>query len=540
MGALGSRKSRARRHARTFVPGCQRATAGAVLLAGLAFSAMGLSAPSAPPAGAAGSAGVLTEAYDLTGQSGDPVVFDVTQSHVPGDQIPWTIPIYDTLLRYTPSGALVPELASSATIADPSTIDLTLRPGVTFSDGTPFDADAVKAGILRNEQAPQNGEFDATLEDVSSIDVNSPTSLVIHLSQPAAGAFYPLLAGEETFIPSPAEVAKGDLSTQPVGAGPFVLQQFSPNQRIVLAKNPTYWDAKAIKLSQLQFTSVPAATQQLSALQAGQANLAVGLPATDIPALRHSNSLQLSVVNSPTSNLWMPLCKTYPPLAKVQVRQALSYAVDRSAISNALLEGAGSPQWALWPQNSIYYPASLTNHYAYNVAKAKQLLKAAGYAKGFNLTLIELAGVPLTTQVAQVVQQEWKQIGVNVTLQPSSSFVPDLYIHHLGQTTVNPTHRGGLLKLTGTYHPGSIGDLCDYDSPTLDAISNQIAGLVPTSPKAVQLWKSAQTYVIDNALSVYIAWIPQVSGSAKTVKGLNLITSYLIAIPDLWTVQVSG
>lgn len=511
------------------------------LLATAVSAAMIVTTPAVGASSANGSGkNVLTEAIDLSGASGDPVTFDVSQSHVPGDQVTWNLPIYDSLLRYTPSGALVPELATAATIADPSTIDVTLRPHVVFSDGTPFDATAVKDGILRNEQAPKHGQFDSTLYDVSTIDVITPTSLVIHLSQPVAGAFYPLLAGEETFIPSPTAAAKGNLASHPVGAGPFLLKQYVPDQKIVLVANPKYWNAKAIKISRFEMISTQGATQQLDALQAGSANLAVGLPASDAPAIRNSGSLRVALVASPISNLWMPLCKSTGPLSNVRVRQALNYAVDRNAIVSSLLQGAGRPQWALWPQGNVYYPSDLTGIYKFNVTKAKRLLARAGYAKGFGLTLVELPGDALTSQVAQVIQQEWRRIGVDVTIKPSSSFVTDLYVNHAGQTSVLPTVRGGLQKLTGSYGPESIGNLCSYSSPTLNALATRLSALAPNSRKAVALWKTAQRNVVKNALSVFIAWTPDVVAYGKNVKKLSPIASYLIPIPNFWSVRVSG
>ena len=120
--------------------------------------------------------------------------------------------IYGTLLRPTPGNGYLPELATKATIVGPSEITLQLRKGVVFSDGTPFTAQAVAAGILRNKTSDAPA-FDATLQDVSSIVVTGPLSLTIQFSQPVAGAFYPLLASEETFIASPKAVAAGNLAT---------------------------------------------------------------------------------------------------------------------------------------------------------------------------------------------------------------------------------------------------------------------------------------------------------------------------------------
>jgi ABC-type transport system substrate-binding protein len=493
------------------------------------------------PTGAPVGNGLLRIGYDLTGLAGDPVAFDPTQSHVVGDQIPWELPIYDSLLHYTASGALVPGLASSATIVNPQTIAVELRPGVQFSDGTPLDATAVEAGIMRNKAAPQRGEFNGMLQDVSSVAVNGAASLTIHLSRPEAGSFYPLLASEETFIASPAAARGGsDLNKTPVGAGPFMLKSYVPDQQIVLVKNPRYWDAAAIQLGEIKFVNVPNGPQQVNALEAGTVDLTSSLPLSDVAPIKNSSSLHADSRPADNSMLWMPVCKSAPPLSDVRVREALNYAVDRNAINQSILQGEGEPQWALWPAESIYFPKALEGHYAYDPNKARQLLAEAGYPNGFKLNLLPVPGLPLALQAAQIIQSEWKQIGVDVNISQSTNFVPDLYINHKAQVGLVPTVRGGLDKLNGSFRSGSIGDICNYDDPALDRINDQLAAATPGSPQSVQLWDQAQNLVVNDALAVWIDFIPVVTGWANRVADANMITSYLIPVPDFWTVRMTG
>jgi ABC-type transport system substrate-binding protein len=439
------------------------------------------------------------------------------------------------LLHYTTSGALVPGLATSAAITDPSTVNVQIRPGLVFSNGTPLDANAVKTSILRNQAAPQHGQFDQTLRAVSSIDVTSPTSLAIHLSKPEAGAFYALLAGPETYVSAPAAT---DLARSPIGAGPFMLKNYVPQQRIVLVKNPRYWDAADIHLSEIDISSVAAGPQQVNAIESGQVDFTLVQP-SDFSAIRSASSLRLLSRASGSSLLWMPLCKSGPPLNKVQVRQALSHAIDRQAINQSLLQGAGEPADSFWPQESVFFPKSLAGAYAYDPTKAKQLLAQAGYPNGFNLTLIQMP-VPIVSQAAQIIQSEWKAIGVNLKIRPSASYVNDLYVNHLGQTGINPGNgAAGVAKLSN-FRPGFIGDLCNYDNPQLDAITTQLGGLAPTSPTAVNLWASAQTIISQNVLAIYIDFQPVGVATSSHVQDANLVTSYLLTVPDYHTIRIGG
>ncbi len=480
--------------------------------------------------------GVLHVALDLSGNSGIPVTFDPAQGTSAASEVPWQLPIYDSLLHYTTSGALVPGLASAATIVNPTTVSVGLRPGLVFSDGTPLDASAVKASILRNEAAPKHGQFNTVLYDVSSIDVSSSTALTIHLSQPDGGEFYALLAGPETFVVSPA--AK-DPAAAPIGAGPYVLKAYAPSQQIVLAKNPRYWDAKSIHLSEIDITSVPGGPQQVNAVESGQVNFTQIANLSDVSAIRRDSSLQLLTHASQSSLLWMPVCKTTPPLADVRVRQALSYAINRETINQALLQGTGQAAHALWPETSVLFPKGLASTYAYDPTKARQLLASAGYPNGFSLTLILLPNYPLVSQVAQIIQQEWKTIGVSLTLKSTASYVTDLYIDHSGQTAVNPVINPGLASLD-TLRPGNIGDLCAYNNPEIDSIATQLNGLAPTSSAAASLWGQVQTIISQQALLIPLDFQPVVFAASATVRDANLVTSYIVPVPDYHTIYVSG
>jgi peptide/nickel transport system substrate-binding protein len=187
----------------------------------------------------------------------------------------------------------------------------------------------------------------------------------------------------------------------------------------------------------------------------------------------------------------------------------------------------------------VFFPKSLAASYAYNPAKAKQLLQQAGYRNGLNLTLVTLPNYPVADQTAQIVQSEWKAIGVKLTLRQSVNYVSDLYVNHEGQTAVNPTINPGLARLN-TFHPGFIGDLCNYNNPELDSIVTQLDAVAPTSPQAVRLWDQVQTIISQQALAVWIDFLPVAAATSGTVVDANLVTSYIQPVPDYHTIHISG
>ena len=507
---------------------CVVAAFGLVVSAQVALGAKALSAGAA-------SGGILTVGTPLQGTN--TVEFDPVQFTGPVASFPYGWPIYAGLLRETTDGSYVPDLASKVTVPDPSTIDVTVRPGVVYSNGTPLDAAAVKAAFQRNLTNPLAGAWNPVMYDLSSIDVTGRQTLVLHFSQPVASTFYTLLADEESFLALPTGASNGAENTNVVGAGPFMLKSYTPGQKIVLVKNPRYWNAKSIALSGITFVNVPLGPQQVTTLQSGTADVVVGLPVSDVPALKANPNLQVKSSFPDANYIFAPVCKSSGPLASLNVRQALNFATNRLAINTALLAGKGEPAWSIFPSSSAFYDSSLTNIYPYNVKKAKQLLAQAGYPNGFSTTMMVLPSA-LDDQVAAVLQSEWQQIGVAVQLVPTSNFVTDLFRQNKAQIGLVPAGLTGIQKITTEYIPPANGDLCGYSSPTLTALTSQLEALPPTSPQVKNLWKQIQNFVIKNALSIYIDFAPLITGAQKSVKNLQAIP-YVGGVLNYWVISVS-
>ncbi len=482
-------------------------------------------------------AGVLVVGFDLT-SSINPIAFDPAQFNGPAGFFSYNWPIYAGLLRETTGGDYVPDLASSVTIPNPSTIDVTVRSGLTYSNGTPLDAAAVKAGYERNLANPHPGAWNTATYDISSIDVTGPDTLVLHFSQPVASTFYPLLADQESFMALPTGPSTGSVNTNIVGAGPFTLKSYTQGQSIVLVKNPKYWDAQSIKLAGITFTNVPVGPQQINALEAGTSEVEVDLPASDIPTLKKLPQLQTNSSFPDANYLFAPICKSKGPLESLKVRQALNFATNRKAINASLLFGKGQPAWSIFPSTSAFYDKSLTGYYAYNLKKAKRLMAQAGYPNGFSTTLMALP-LTATTQLSQVLQEEWKQIGVKVQIVQTSNYVTDLYRDNKAQIGLNPQGLPGIQKITTSYIANTVGDLCNFDNPTLDTLTNEIEGLPPSSPMLKTLWMQVQQLIITNALSVYIDYSPLVTGASKKVKNLQVVP-YVGGVLNYWVVSVSS
>ena len=508
------------------------AVLGTAIVLVLSTQVLVTSGPAA--AASSGQYGVLTDGYDLSAQI-NPIEFDPTQFSSSACCFGYDWPIYAGLLRETASGAYVPDLASAVTVPNPTTIDITLRPGLVYSNGTPLDANAVKAGWERNMTNPHPGVWDQSFSDISSIDVTGADSLVLTFSQPVASTFYSHLADQESFMALPTGPGSSNPNENVVGAGPFILKSYVQGEKIVLVKNPKYWDAKAIHLAGITFVDVPPGPQQLTTVESGLVDVG-GIPDNDIPALKNLPNLQSTSLFPDASYYFVPICKASGPLANVKVRQALNYATNRVAINSALFFGKGEPAWSIFPSSSSDYDSALTNDYAYNVKKAKQLLTEAGYPHGFSTSLMPLPQAE-NTQLATVLQQQWKQIGVNLQIVQASNYVTDLYTDNKAQMGLNPEGLPGIQKLTTQYIPGDVGDLCNYNNPTLNNLTKEVEALPPSSPKLRSVWIQIQKFVAENALSIYVDYAPEVTVAKKDVTHLQVIP-YVGGVTNYWSVSV--
>ena len=176
----------------------------------------------------------------------------------------------------------------------------------------------------------------------------------------------------------------------------------------------------------------------------------------------------------------------------------------------------------------------MKGHYAYNLAKARKLLKAAGYAKGFKTSMLPINGVTAAAQVAEIAQEQWRKIGVDVEIRQTSDFVGDLYVRNQAPIGLIPASQPGIGKISGPYQTGSLGDLCKYDNPMINAIVTQLSAVAPGSKEAVKLWSQAQHIVVGDALSVWAVFAPATAVWNTALKGVRLVPSVYGYTLDLW------
>ncbi|WP_067812801.1 ABC transporter substrate-binding protein [Actinomadura kijaniata] len=333
-----------------------------------------------------------------------------------GSALPFFQAVYDTLLKREPDGSYSPMLATEWKYDDDRTeLRLTLRDGVTFDDGTPFDAAAVKANMERFGK--KAGAQAKTLKDVKSIEVVDRTHVTLKLSQPNPAMLY-FLSDAAGLMANPKAFDKpGDpLKTRPDGTGPYELDSAKSaiGTRWVYTRARNYWGTR-LPYENLTISYFNNETAIVNGLRTGQINAAL-LQAADQQAAVE-NDRKLSKAEQEFDFQGIVLFDRggalVPALRDPRVRQALNHAIDRRTMLDKLRQGRGEVTSQIFGTQAAGYLKELDPHYAHDPAKARELLRQAGYASGFTLRLPRVTAI-VPDALASSLQTDLNAIGVKL------------------------------------------------------------------------------------------------------------------------------
>ncbi|RWR45905.1 ABC transporter substrate-binding protein [Sinirhodobacter ferrireducens] len=327
----------------------------------------------------------------------------------------WTqLLIYDTLVRPDATGTkLEPGLAESWTVSDDGlTIRFKLR-DAKFSDGTPVTAEDVQFSIAR--AASEESGWGRFYRPITRFEIPNPREIVMHLTEPFTPAFNNLALFAAAILPKAALEAKGAaFFDAPVGSGPFVLKKWTRGASLELVKNPYYWQAgkPAVDEAVLEVVTEPSA--RVIKLEAGEVDVALDPPLNQLAALKAEPGITTGSV-TPYRADFVQLNTRYAPLGNEKVRQALNYAIDKTALIKGVLYGEGTPAASAMPVMAYADPA--LTPYPYDPAKAKALLAEAGYPEGFEAEMLVDSGIATQRNTAIALQAMLAQVGVKVKIQ---------------------------------------------------------------------------------------------------------------------------
>jgi peptide/nickel transport system substrate-binding protein len=330
--------------------------------------------------------------------------------------------VLEPLAKLNSKGGADPYLASGW-IADAAfdKWQITIRPGITFSNGEPLDANAVKLNLDTYRHGALSGQVLGPL--VESVEVTGPLTVVVNLTQPWAAFPSSYLDGGAALMMAPAMIHSADGgATHPIGTGPFVFASWTPGDSFKATKNPTYWRKGLPHLDSIEFRVMTDEATRVAALKSGDVNMILTTDAVDANRL----SSNYTVVKDWTSEPVMVKTNTVAsingvpnPFNNIHARLALTYATDQKQM--ATLQGTDvATATGPWAPSSVWGSPEDQNGYAgYNPDKAKAELreyeKETG-ATSLTFTLIAVSGVDRARNV-QALQAQWKKAGIDVDLQ---------------------------------------------------------------------------------------------------------------------------
>jgi len=430
------------------------------------------------------------------GMTSDVATFDPAQSQVGGPN-QYMLPVYDTLIRKDDDGKLVPMLATSWKYTDSSNtvFELTIRDGVKFSDGTPLTTEAVAASLqrFRDGKGPRATGL-AYVTDIKAVDAKT-VRLTLSAPDPALAENLTLVAG---MIVNPKADAAA-LTSEPAGAGPYVLDTADTRRGdvYVYKRNKNYYNASAFPFATLNIKVLTDPTARLNAVKTGQVDATYGLA----PQVAEAKASGLTVITG--AGGWQGLFLNdrlgakAPALAKVQVRQAINYAIDRKAMLKALALDQGEITTQIFAPGTPAYDKSLDDKYPFDPKKAKELMAEAGYADGFTLTMPQLDS--LTPAAYPIIEQQLADIGITVKYVPATAaagvaqFTADTYPAYMlvWGSSNNWLDATQLIAPTAAFNTFHVAD------PKITGLMSQIQA--STGQKQDALFKELSAYVVDQA-----------------------------------------
>jgi peptide/nickel transport system substrate-binding protein len=434
--------------------------------------------------------------------------------------------IYEPLFYMTPEGELEPLLAESIEPGDEEfSWIITLRQGVQFTDGEPFNAEAVKTNLdWILEEGPVFGFLIDRIQEVVVVD---EYTVQLNLETDFAPLGAHLSHGAIAMI-SPALLEQGDdvMTNTTAGTGPYVLQNWTVDESVTLARNPDYWgDAPAIET--VVFRVIREDGARIVEVEAGTVDVAVRIPPAE--ADRLAANPNINIVETPgLRTIYIFFNVTQEPFTDVRVRQAVNYAVDVEGIVRDLFEGAARVSDA--PIAPAVFGYSAQEPYARDVERARQLLADAGIPEGTTVTLYHpTARYIQDALVADAVRAQLREVGLNAELRTLewAQYVPhvrrpapenDVQFAMLGWGTVTMDADYGLFALfhSSEHPPGFNGSF--YDNPEVDRLLDE-ARIVVDEEERRRLYDEAISIIWEDAPWLFLYSEVQLTAIRSNVDG---------------------
>lgn len=450
--------------------------------------------------------------------------------------------IYDTLLRSDTKGNIVAGLATKwETASDGKSMTLTLRDGVTYQDGTPFDAASVKWNLDRYRTEPKS-QRKGELGSVESVTVVDPKTVRLNLKVPFSPLAAQLVDRAGMMLSQKAVEAGGaDFSRKPVnaGSGPFAFVEAVKDDHITLAKNPKYWekDKNNVQLPYLDkivIKPITDGTVRVTQLKTGDVQAANNIPGKDVADMRKATDL--TWIEAPNFGFNSIILNNAPGYVfnEMKYRQAVAWAIDRKELLDKVSFGVGQVGYGpIAPAHFAFDPNF--KPYTVDPAKAKALVESVG--KPLSFTLIISAGDATQVQFATLIQAQMAKAGIDMKIQSLE------FAQILDQQSKHTFRDATLVGWSGRLDPdgntydhivtGKPFNDASYSSKVVDEAMDQQRTLADPAARKPLLRKAEET-VVGEAGRVWYSFRITGIATAKKVHGVDAYPDGIIRFQYAW------
>ncbi|MBM6689830.1 glutathione ABC transporter substrate-binding protein [Fusobacterium mortiferum] len=440
--------------------------------------------------------------------------------------------IYSRLVEADENMQIHPGLAESWQQLDDKTMQFKLRKGIKFHNGDDFTAEDVKFSFERMMNSPRIAFVLPPIERIDIVDdytVNIVTKtpfgpLLAHLSHPALG-----MVSKKLLTENPEA-----LKEKPIGTGSYKFKEWIYGDKLVLEKNEDFYDKNERGLKYIIFKNVVEASNRAIGLETGEIDIATPISSVDEENIKNNPKLQLLTKPS-ISYSYIGMNMTKAPLNDIRVRKAINYAIDKQAIIDVILNGNG--KIATSPiAPGVFGFTDKTKNYEYNVEKAKELMKEAGYENGFTTSILVFSG-EANTQTAEIVQAYLKEIGIDLKIEivevsaywdMTERGVHNLFLGSWGVVTGDADY--GLYAMYHSSAKGGAGNRDFYENEKVDELLDKAKTEIDPETRK-KLYEEAQILIVNDAPDVMLYNRNLTVGAQKYIKGLGIhpVTLYNFA-----------
>ncbi len=435
--------------------------------------------------------------------------------------------VFEGLVKPDTDGNLIPAVASGYEIAETGdSFIFSLREGVKFHNGETVEAEDVVYSISRAAGLKDGKPLMDGMEAIASVEATDEKTIVVTLSEPNIELLALFTAG---IIPEGC-----DPTVETIGTGPFVYKSRSPQENVIIEKFDGYWGEEAF-VDSVTYKIISNGEALIMSLQGGAIDLAAHLTSAQANELNEDFTVLEGTMNLVQA---LYLNNAAEPFNNVEVRRAISYALDRGMIMDFLAEGRGTEVGSsMYPAFGKYFVPELSDYYSYDPQKAIQLLADAGYPDGFEFDCTVPSNYQPHIDTAEILAEQLRAIGVTMEIQlvDWETWLTETYLSRNYEATVvgvdaaNMTARAMLERFTSDY--GS--NFTNFDDEEYDEVFKKAISSIDDEEQ-VSYYKELLSILTDRAANLYIQDLCDLVAMRKEVSGYEFYPIYVMDMSKVY------